>query len=159
LRDPAFQVTALLDLGLIRFLSEDHLDPLSDQLVERHDRQQQREHGDDRGDEEPEHILSGEGYGSHFTNNRIAAQTFVGQDQDELPIVMLQRQPNSTQSRYLPPPAAPDWIASRNRVTLSEPDTWLGGYSLNVVRNCPTICTAGTIVHNLSPHQRAYIID
>ena len=28
--------------------------------------------------------------------------------------------------------AAPDWMASRNRVTLSEPDTWLGGYSLNV---------------------------
>jgi hypothetical protein len=68
-------------------------------------------------------------------------------------------QPNSTRSRYLPPPAAPDWMASRNRVTLIEPDTWLGGYSLNVARNCPTICTAGTIVHNLSPHQRAYISD
>jgi hypothetical protein len=67
--------------------------------------------------------------------------------------------PNSTQSRYLPPPAAPDWMASRNRVTLIEPDAWLGGYSLNVARNCPTICTAGTIVHNLSPHQRAYISD
>jgi hypothetical protein len=65
-------------------------------------------------------------------------------------------QPSSAQPRYLPPPAAPDWMASRNRVMLSEPDTWLGGYSLNVVKNCPTICTAGTIVHSLSLHQRAY---
>ena len=70
-----------------------------------------------------------------------------------------QLQPNSTQWRYLPPPAAPDWMASRNRVTLSEPDTGLGGYSLNVARNCPNICTPGTIVHNLSPYQQAYIID
>ena len=44
-------------------------------------------------------------------------------------------QPSSAQPRYLPPPAAPDWMASRNQVMLREPDTWLGGYSLNVVKN------------------------
>src|SRR6267154_4821839 len=38
--------------------------------------------------------------------------------------------------------------------TLSVPDAWLGGYSLNVARNSPTMVTAGTIVHSFSPHQR-----
>src|SRR5882724_4492001 len=42
---------------------------------------------------------------------------------------------------------------------LNDPPTWLGGYSLNVCRNCPTMATLGTIVHSLSPHHRAYIID
>jgi len=42
---------------------------------------------------------------------------------------------------------------------LNEPPTWLGGYSLNVKRNLPTMLTPGTIVRSLSPHQRAYIID
>jgi hypothetical protein len=35
---------------------------------------------------------------------------------------------------YLPLPAAPLWMASRNLDTLIEPPTWLGGYSLNVPR-------------------------
>ena len=38
---------------------------------------------------------------------------------------------------------------------LSDPPTWLGGYSLNVSRNPPTMLTPGTIVQSLSPHQRA----
>src|SRR5450755_4152611 len=42
---------------------------------------------------------------------------------------------------------------------LSEPPTWLGGYSLKVWRKPPTRVTAGTMVHSFSPHQRAYIID
>lgn len=36
---------------------EEDLDCLGNQLFERHDRQQQRDHGDDRGGEEPHHIV------------------------------------------------------------------------------------------------------
>src|SRR5260221_12294068 len=60
---------------------------------------------------------------------------------------------------YLPGPLAPRWTISSAFSILSDPPTWLGGYSLNVSRKPPTSVTAGTIVHSLSPHQRAYIID
>ena len=36
--------------------------------------------------------------------------------------------------------------------TVSEPDAWLGGYSLKVFRKPPTMATAGTIVQSFSPH-------
>jgi hypothetical protein len=39
---------------------------------------------------------------------------------------------------------------------LSDPPIWLGGYSLNVRRNFPTMFTP--VVQSLSPHQRAYVI-
>src|SRR5450631_1785901 len=60
---------------------------------------------------------------------------------------------------YLPPPLAPFWTICSARSMLSDPPTWLGGYSLNVRRNRPTMLTPGTMVQSLSPHQRAYIID
>lgn len=41
---------------------------------------------------------------------------------------------------------------------LKDPPTWLGGDSLNVRRNRPTIFTPGTIVQSLSPRQRAYFV-
>jgi hypothetical protein len=50
------------------------------------------------------------------------------------------------------------WVPSCSIVrafsTLSVPDAWLGGYSVNVARNSPTMFTAGTMVHSFSPHQR-----
>ena len=54
--------------------------------------------------------------------------------------------------RYLPPPLAPCEIIATALSTVSVPDTWLGGYSLNVRRNRPTMLTAGTIVQSFSPH-------
>src|SRR4051794_35273181 len=62
-------------------------------------------------------------------------------------------------SDYLPPPVAPRSTAWRARSMLSDPPTWLGGYSLNVCRKPPTRVTAGTIVQSFSPHQRPYSID
>jgi hypothetical protein len=47
----------MLGLPYIQEMSEDDLDRLGKQLFERHDRQQQRDHGDDRGGEEPHHIV------------------------------------------------------------------------------------------------------
>src|SRR5450631_1301023 len=55
-------------------------------------------------------------------------------------------------SSYLPPREAPFETASKNWLTVSEPLAWLGGYSLNVWRNPPTISTAGTMVQSFSPH-------
>src|SRR5437879_4649495 len=60
---------------------------------------------------------------------------------------------------YLPPPLAPRSTICRAFSMLSDPPTWLGGYSLNVWRKPPTRVTAGTMVQSFSPHQRAYIID
>ena len=65
----------------------------------------------------------------------------------------------STSLSHLPPPLAPLWTICSALSMLSDPPTWLGGYSLNVRRNRPTMLTPGTIVQSLSPHQRAYIID
>src|SRR5712664_4002003 len=59
---------------------------------------------------------------------------------------------------YLPPPLAPRWTISSAFSMLSDPPTWLGGYSLNVWRKPPTRVTAGTIVQSFSPHQRPYNI-
>src|SRR5450755_1519648 len=53
---------------------------------------------------------------------------------------------------YLPLREAPFVTASKNWLTVSEPLAWLGGYSLNVWRNPPTIWTAGTMVQSFSPH-------
>jgi hypothetical protein len=55
-------------------------------------------------------------------------------------------------SNYFPPPLAPCEIIATALSTVSVPDTWLGGYSLNVRRNLPTMLTAGTIVQSFSPH-------
>src|SRR5436190_23033683 len=60
---------------------------------------------------------------------------------------------------HFPPPLAPASIIRSAFSTPNVPDTWLGGYSLNVTRNCPTMAALGINVHSLSPHQRAYIID
>src|SRR2546423_827597 len=56
------------------------------------------------------------------------------------------------QPRYLPAPLAPCEIIATALSTVSEPDAWLGGYSLKVFRKPPTMATAGTIVQSFSPH-------
>src|SRR2546426_7526153 len=60
---------------------------------------------------------------------------------------------------YLPPPRLPASIICSAFSMPNVPDVWLGGYSLNVPRNCPTMAALGINVHSLSPHHRAYIID
>jgi hypothetical protein len=52
---------------------------------------------------------------------------------------------------HLPPPLAPCEIIATAFWTVSVPDTWLGGYSLKVMRNCPTMLTAGTMVQRFAP--------
>ena len=46
----------------------------------------------------------------------------------------------------------PSCNASNAFSTLSEPETWLGGNSLNVARNWPMIIMAGIMTHNFLPH-------
>ena len=46
----------------------------------------------------------------------------------------------------------PSCNASNAFSTLSEPETWLGGNSLNVARNWPMIVMAGIMTHNFLPH-------
>src|SRR6266478_1361559 len=53
---------------------------------------------------------------------------------------------------YLPAPLAPCEIIATALSTVSDPDAWLGGYSLKVFRKPPTTATAGTIVQSFSPH-------
>jgi hypothetical protein len=65
-------------------------------------------------------------------------------------------QPVSTDDRtkrYLLPPAAPSASCSITRSKLKLPAFWLGGNSLNVARNSPTMCCAGTQMKAWSNHQ------
>src|SRR5215510_148996 len=56
-------------------------------------------------------------------------------------------------ARYLLPPAAPDASFSITRFKLKLPASWLGGNSLKVARNSPTMCCAGTQMYAWSNHQ------
>ena len=57
----------------------------------------------------------------------------------------------SSSARYLPPPC---WSASITWSRLKLPTFWLGGNSLNVARNCPMYCCAGTSRKTRSIRQR-----
>src|SRR5450631_1759983 len=67
--------------------------------------------------------------------------------------------PPPDHSAHLPPPLLPASIILSAFSMPNVPDVWLGGYSLKVWRNCPTMAELGINVHSLSPHHRAYISD
>jgi len=56
--------------------------------------------------------------------------------------------PNTAFQFFLPPSCN----ACNAFSTPSEPETWLGGNSLNVERNWPMIIVAGIMTHNFLPH-------
>jgi len=66
------------------------------------------------------------------------------------------RSPVSTDDQtthHLLPPAAPSASFSMTRSKLKLPAFWLGGNSLKVARNSPTMCCAGTQMKAWSNHQ------
>jgi len=59
----------------------------------------------------------------------------------------------------LPAPLLPAWMACSAPSTPVVADSWLGGNSLDVARNWPTMAPLGIKVQSLSPHQRPYGVD